>query len=246
MLLIHYFGQEKFIWFFTLGVKMKNNVKEAFDRSAEVYDKARRQLIPCFDEYYGTALALIPFGQDDKFSVLDLGAGTGLLSAFIHDRFPNAHITLADISDKMLSKARARFERSPEMFDYKIADYTAGINGSYDCIVSALSIHHLTSAEKQKLFCDIYSALPQGGMFINADQALGALPEIEKIYRSNWLGQVKCSGLSEQDIASALERLKEDKMDTLESQLAWMKQSGFRLVNCWYQNYSFMVVSGTR
>lgn len=225
---------------------MKNNVKEAFDRSAESYDRARRQLIPCFDEYYGAALSLVPFGADDKFSVLDLGAGTGLLSALVHDRFPNAHITLADISDKMLEKAAARFKDSPELFDYIIADYTAGIKGSYDCIVSALSIHHLTSDEKQKLFSDIYSALPEGGMFINADQALGASPEIEKIYRADWFEKVKCSGLSEQDIASALERLKEDKMDTLESQLVWIKHAGFSLVNCWYQNYSFMVVSGTK
>ena len=225
---------------------MKNNVKEAFDRSAESYDRARRQLIPCFDEYYDAALNLIPFEANDKFSVLDLGAGTGLLSALVHDRFPNAHITLMDISDKMLSKARARFEKSPEMFDYKIADYTAGISGSYGCIVSALSIHHLTSDEKQKLFSDIYSALPEEGMFINADQALGASPEIDRIYRADWLEKVKCSGLSEDDIASALERLKEDKMDTLESQLAWMKQADFRLVNCWYQNYSFMVVTGKK
>lgn len=225
---------------------MKNNVKEAFDRSAEAYDRARRQLIPYFDEYYGTALSLIPFKANDKFSVLDLGAGTGLFSALVHDRFPNAHITLADISDKMLEKAAARFKDSPELFDYKIADYTAGISGSYDCIISALSIHHLTSDEKQKLFFDIYNALPERGMFINADQALGATPEIEKIYRTDWLEKVKVSGLSEQDIASALERLKEDKMDTLENQLGWMKQAGFGLVNCWYQNYSFMVVSGTK
>ncbi|MEK7248179.1 MAG: hypothetical protein AAB092_06865 [Chloroflexota bacterium] len=29
-------------------------VKEAFDAAATTYDALRRQLIPCFDDYYGT------------------------------------------------------------------------------------------------------------------------------------------------------------------------------------------------
>jgi hypothetical protein len=27
-------------------------IKQVFDKSAQTYDRARRQLIPCFDEFY--------------------------------------------------------------------------------------------------------------------------------------------------------------------------------------------------
>lgn len=42
-------------------------VKTVFDLSAQTYDCARWQLIPCFDEFYGTALALIRFSPGASF-----------------------------------------------------------------------------------------------------------------------------------------------------------------------------------
>jgi tRNA (cmo5U34)-methyltransferase len=84
-------------------------VKEAFDATANDYDRLRRQLIPCFDDYYGMVGRLMPFGPEDAADVLDLGAGTGLLTAILRGQFPNVHFTLIDISDEMLAKARERF-----------------------------------------------------------------------------------------------------------------------------------------
>jgi trans-aconitate methyltransferase len=42
--------------------------------------------------------------------VLDLGAGTGLFSALIAYSFPGARITLLDVSDEMLARARERMK----------------------------------------------------------------------------------------------------------------------------------------
>jgi tRNA (cmo5U34)-methyltransferase len=52
------------------------SVREAFDKGAKDYDSARKQLIPCFNEFYGTALDLISALKTDDIKVLDLGAGT--------------------------------------------------------------------------------------------------------------------------------------------------------------------------
>jgi hypothetical protein len=41
------------------------------------------KLIPCFDEFYRVALDCLPFEKEQEFSALDLGAGTGILSALI-------------------------------------------------------------------------------------------------------------------------------------------------------------------
>lgn len=49
------------------------NVTELFDVAAQDYDQMRRVYIPCFDEFYGMVAEVLPFSQDDKFRVLDLG-----------------------------------------------------------------------------------------------------------------------------------------------------------------------------
>lgn len=52
---------------------MDPNVKKLFDSGADDYDWQRRQLIPCFDDFYGMAVSLV---EPDERSprVLDLGA----------------------------------------------------------------------------------------------------------------------------------------------------------------------------
>ena len=72
------------------------------------YDRVRRQLIPCFDYFYGTAVDLVGKWVRDTPAIVDLGAGSGLLSGMLLDAMPNGHMTLIDLSDEMLTKARAR------------------------------------------------------------------------------------------------------------------------------------------
>ncbi|TLU82956.1 MAG: class I SAM-dependent methyltransferase [Chlorobium sp.] len=213
-----------------------DSVKELFDRSVERYDENRRQLIPCFEEFYRTAAELVSFRADQAFSVLDLGAGTGLLSMLISERFPRACFTLVDISGDMLMKARERFAGQSSRFSFLVKDYSAELQGSFDLVVSALSIHHLEDERKAELFRSVYSVLGPEGMFINADQVKGATEPIDRIYRETWVRQVQESGISEADFAAAEERMKADRMGTLEDQLGFLREAGFREVNCWYQN----------
>ena len=223
------------------------SIKKAFDAGAKDYDSARKQLIPCFDEFYGIPLELIPFNHEDKINVLDLGAGTGLFSSLVAQLYPKASFTLYDLSGAMLEEAKERFENSGISVNYSVKDYSADvIDGKYDLIISALSIHHLTDLEKESLFKKLYGCLNDNGLFINADQVLGETPSMELNYRQTWLKQVREKGVSEKSLASALERMKEDKMSTLSKQLDWLQQARFKEVNCWYKNYSFVVYSGKK
>ncbi|MCX5876130.1 MAG: class I SAM-dependent methyltransferase [Deltaproteobacteria bacterium] len=221
-------------------------VKTAFDEGAQTYDRARRQLIPCFDDFYTTALALIPHQPQANFRVLDLGAGTGLLSFLVAEKFTKARITLMDISQKMLTKARERFAGMEERVAFIAGDYADGFEGQFEVVISALSIHHLADADKIKLFKNIYEALPDGGIFINADQILGPTPDIEQVYQETWLRQIRERGVSDGDLNAALERMQADRMAPLDSQLNWLQQAGFNSVHCWYQNHRFAVFSGKK
>ncbi len=223
------------------------SVKEVFDKVAKDYDAARRQLIPCFDEFYGTAVDLITTLKTDDIKVLDLGAGTGLFASLVSQHYPNAEFTLCDISTAMLNEARIRFRSSKHKVEYLVQDYSKEpISGRYDLIISALSIHHLSDTEKETLFSRLFHNLNEDGLFINADQVLGETALIEKSYRAMWLKQVKENGVSDSTLESAFERMKEDKMSTLSQQLSWMKKARFTDVNCWYKYYSFVVYSGRR
>jgi len=223
------------------------SIKGAFDKGAKEYDSARKQLIPCFDEFYGAALDLITLLKTDDFKVLDLGAGTGLVTSLISQHYPRAEFTLYDLSNTMLEEARMRFLNCNTKVEYVAKDYSSEpINGQYDLIISALSIHHLTDAEKEALFQKIFLSLNNNGLFINADQVFGETASIENIYRDVWMMQVRKKGVTDSSLASALDRMKEDKMSTLSKQLTWLKKAKFKEVNCWYKSYSFVVYSGRK
>ena len=222
-------------------------VKTVFDKYADSYDDTRRQLIPCFDDFYGTAVSLLPAAREPGIEVLDLGAGTGLLSARILAHAPNAHVVLVDLSEHMLAQARVRFAEVGTQVEFRLSNFAVEpFLGSYDAIVSALAIHHLPATEKRKLFLKAYNHLKPKGIFINADQVLGPSAGIEAQYRRHWLTQVQAAGVSAATLAAALERMQEDQMSTLVEQLAWLEEAGFQEVNCWYKNYSFVVYSGTK
>src|ERR1051325_4081791 len=99
------------------------SVREVFDRTAKDYDRARRQLVPCFDDFYDTVLKRLSYQADDAFSVLDLGAGTGLLSLFIAQTFPHAQLTLVDVSPQMLTIAQERFSAGDRRVQFLTGDF---------------------------------------------------------------------------------------------------------------------------
>jgi tRNA (cmo5U34)-methyltransferase len=220
-------------------------VKTLFDKAAQSYDQSRRQLVPCFDDFYGTVLELIPFDRQAPLQLLDLGAGTGLLSALVAEVYPQAEITLVDISEAMLNKARERFAAQKARFRFLALDLAqAALPGQYHGVMSALSIHHLPHEAKQALFREIYHKLLPGGIFINADQVLGPTPELEQAYKAAWRRQVRARGVSEATLAAALERMKEDQEAPLADQLAWLSEAGFQQAHCYYQHYFFAVYAG--
>jgi tRNA (cmo5U34)-methyltransferase len=225
-------------------------VGSLFGEAARDYDRARRQLVPGFDRFYGAALESVPFMEGQEIKVLDLGAGTGLLSAMVAEKFPRSRVRLVDISVEMLRVARQRFTREPGRFEFRTMDYARKPlpreDGGYDLVVSALSIHHLTHGDKKELFGKVRRSLAVGGYFVNADQIAGDTPEEEMRFRDWWLGRVREAGVSERDLAAALLRMRADWNATLGAQLVWMREAGFGEVDCRYKDHRFAVYSGKK
>lgn len=217
-----------------------------FDAFARDYDHSRRRLVPDFDNFYGTVAQILAldFTPDTEVRILDLGAGTGLLSASLSRHFPRARFILADAAPQMLERAHERFT-SDARFEFLELDFAQGtFPQGIDCVVSSLAIHHLAPNELKPLFERIFASLHSKGVFVNADQTRGASEHIEKAFEQQWQRDCLDAGASQEEIEGAIERMKADQQAPLEWQLGALKNAGFAEVECFYKRFRFAVYTG--
>lgn len=218
------------------------DIKDQFNSCKEKYDSQRKCFIPCFEDYYEVGINILAQAGKDFKSILDLGAGTGLLSKFLYEKFPSAQYTLVDIAEQMLEIAKIRFN-GLNNFRFLITDYSSAFpDGEYDLISSALSIHHLENNAKESLYCNIYKKLPAGGCFINIDQFNASSEKMNEYYNKVWYNYIKKSGISDNDLNKWLIRKDLDKENTVPETLAILKRVGFSQVECVYKYIKFGVV----
>jgi tRNA (cmo5U34)-methyltransferase len=221
--------------------------QQVFDRTASTYDKDRARLIPGCDNFYRWAVDLIPRRAK---RILELGAGSGILSALVRARFPQSELHLMDFSGPMLDLARERFAPA-SLVDAKLtfveADYVVEPLPQENCaIVSSLSIHHIEDEDKRALVKKAYAALKPNGVFVNADQVAGPTSELELRYKALWLEQVRALGATEEQVGASLYRQREDRCASVETQLEWMRAAGFADADCWYKEGRLAVMAGTK
>ena len=214
-------------------------IDQAFNRMIDYYDDWMQKALPNYDDIYGTAKELLPFETTKPVDVLDLGAGTGLFSKHVLEKYPNARFLLYDLADQLLDIARDRFKGKQQQFKFIVGDYRK-IEGDniFDCVISSFSIHHLTHPDKKQLFHSVYRVLKEGGIFINIDQIRGETDFMAQLYWNHWLSRVRCREQDENRIDECIDRRKKyDNDATLWEQLDWLKHAGFRQVDCIYKNY---------
>ena len=131
------------------------NIEEQFNLIAKEYDANRKKFIPCFDEFYEYTTKFIASNIETPKQILDLGAGTGLLSYFWFQHFPKSEYVLVDIADDMLNIARDRFS-GLENVSYEVLDYSKEFpNGKFDIIASALDIELWKERRKLDIECSV-------------------------------------------------------------------------------------------
>jgi SAM-dependent methyltransferase len=124
---------------------------------------------------------LLPFGEDESFTFLDLGSGTGSAARKILDLFPKSAAILSDFSPQMI--AAGEEEMAPYSgryryveFDMSTGTWPSAIPDAVDAVVTSMCIHHMPDHRKAGLFAEIFERLEPGGWYFNYDAVSSADP----------------------------------------------------------------------
>ena len=121
------------------------------------------------------ALAAMPYAKGESIQALDIGAGHGLFASEVLRAFPNAVVTLQDVSEPMFDIARQRLANSLGQLrfvhsDLSTAEWTSALGGPFDLAVSSIAIHNLYDLGLiAGVYRGVYAVLKPGGTFINLD-----------------------------------------------------------------------------
>ncbi|RAP50468.1 MAG: hypothetical protein BZ133_05505 [Methanosphaera sp. SHI613] len=219
-------------------------VKDAFNDAADSYDSNRKEIIPNMGIYYQTAVELTKDYENP--TIMDLGAGTGILTELLHKLHPQSKITLVDMSANMLNKARSKF-KDISNFSYVEDNYlTMDFQQTYDVIISSLSIHHLNDEEKYTLYDKIYHSLNNNGVFINADEVKAPSDTLERLYVEKETNHLLKQDLTNDEKEQILYRRTLDIPSTLDDNLSWLKDIGYSNVDVIYKYYRYFVLYGQK
>lgn len=171
---------------------------------------------------------------DTAARILDLGTGGGHLIALLGTRRPAATFIGLDVSPTMLAAARARFDGDPRVriLAHDLTD-ALPVVGHCDAIVSAFAIHHLEDARKRALLVEIYERLAPGGVFANLEHVRSPTQRLHEQFLEA-IGY----GPDEEDASN--------RLVDVETQLEWMRQSGFTDVDCIWKWREMALLSGVR
>lgn len=132
-----------------------------FNEKIDTYDDVH-------STFMGTKNTLADNLDKDTKKILDLGAGTGLELIHLFELFPNAKVTVIDITENMLEKLKKR-SFSSQVTTICADFFKTDFGKNYDAVISTSALHHFKPEEKQKLYQKIYNCLKENGQFINCD-----------------------------------------------------------------------------
>lgn len=214
---------------------------------SNVYRRLAPVAVPERARQLATLATLLPYGQDEAFTCVELGSGEGLLSHTVALAFPSARVIALDGSESMRSATGSRladFDERTEVASFDLDDETwlRRVDGA-DAVVSSLAIHHLDDRSKQRLYSEIGRRSSERACLLIADPVEPATPQVTELFASTW----------DESVGRAAERLDNDSLfelfqDTkwnhfrwpdpvdqpsrLVAQLRWLESAGFGVADC--------------
>jgi SAM-dependent methyltransferase len=166
--------------------------------------------------------------------VLDLGTGDGRTLALLSDGRPEMRGVGLEVSTPMLQAARARFADDPrfELISHDLDEQLPDL-GSFDAVVSSFVIHHLEDRRKRSLFDEVFEILEPGGVFANLEHVASPTERLHLAFFEAIDEPIENEDPSDRTVA-------------VETQLGWLRESGFTDVDCYWKWLEMALLIGVK
>jgi SAM-dependent methyltransferase len=219
--------------------------------------------VPGRQEQIEMLLQLIPATQGEDFQAVELACGEGVLAERLLDRFPRVRLAAFDGSDVMRETARRRLSRFSDRaqvreFELGTEDWLDSIRGSPRCVLSSLAIHHLTDEDKRRLYSRIAERLEPGGALLVADVVLPDNPMVRRAIVDSWHRIAREQSEALTGSLDTYRRLAAEGWAPPETDepepgemparlydhLVWLKEAGFKDVDCFWMRGGIAIYGG--
>ena len=208
--------------------------------------------MPCFDAFYGTAVevaapplrAALAAGRTPE--VLDLGAGTGLLSLLLSAAVPGVRLTLVDAAPAMLAVATDQLARPGRV--------ARGRPGRPGRPAAAPAGTTRWSPRSPSTTCPTPASgrSTAGSRRRSSPAGCSSTPSRWPVRRPLSTGGTTRSGPARitelgsdaEEIAAARERMRHDRPATVADQCGWLVEAGLVDVDCFFKEWRFAVFGG--
>ena len=174
---------------------------------------------------------------------LDVGCGAGNYTLKLLERLPNLGVTLIDLSQPMLARARERVGQATRGSVTTIQGDIRQIElpaATYDIVLAAAVLHHLrTDAQWRDVFAAFHRALAPGGSLWIFDLVESSIPAVQSLMQQQY-GEYLTHFKDEQyrdHVFAYVE--KEDTPRPLLFQLELLRQVGFSQIEVLHKHLCF-------
>lgn len=116
------------------------NQADSYEQSAKIQKIVVKRLVSYLNK--------LDFDLEQPLSILEIGCGTGLLTEYLLEFFPQAKFVITDISSKMVERTKAKFEKKNINIQFKVMDGEAlQLDQSFDLICSSLAFQWFEDLE---------------------------------------------------------------------------------------------------
>lgn len=125
-----------------------------------------------------------------SFVVLDLACGPGSISSRLLARFPEARVIALDMDPVMLAIGRGALGTVDGRLRWIEADLASPDwlrelgDTRVDAVLSSTALHWLDTEPLTRLYRELATLLPAGGLFLNADNMAFASPTLNRLSQS--------------------------------------------------------------
>lgn len=179
--------------------------------------------------------------------VLDLGGGTGALSATVLGGLPKARVTVLDVDTAMLAEARRRLAPYEGRVEFREGSFLDPLPAA-DAVVASLALHHVHDFDaKIDLYRSIHDALVPGGVLVNLDAAVTEDNRLRALTFDRWAALMGEQGIPDGEARGHFAAwADEDRYFALDEELAALRRAGFAEVECFWRRGSQAICCGLR